>query len=755
MDKVPEILIHKVHNYEGTVNKMTGDGIMALFGAPIALEDGPQRAIRSAIAIHKEMTKFSEKLSREREGMPPLKMRIGINTGPVVVGTIGNSLRVEFTAMGDTVNLASRMEGLAEHGTTFVTEETFKLTEVFFRFEAKGEKRVKGKEKPVKAYQVIAPSNRSTRFDVSAERGLTPLVGRQRELEILLDGFEMVKGGRGQAISLMAEAGTGKSRLLYEFRKAVSGEDATILEGKCLSYGRNVAYRPVVEILKANFGVDETDEDSQVKEKVQTGLEALQVDESSTLPYLLELLAPEASGIDKDAVSAEEIKHQMIQSMIRVMLKGAELKPLIMIFEDLHWMDKSSEEILKRFLDSIAGARVMLIFSYRPEFKQTWSGKSYHSQVRLTQLSTKESLIMVGRLLGSDQIGREIEEVVLKRSDGIPFFIEELVMSLMDLNVLEMKGDRYRLAKDIKTVDIPSTIHDVIMARVDAVPEGSKQLLQTGSVIGREFGFELIRQVTGLEEEALLSDLAVLDEAELVFERGLKPDTVYVFKHALTQKVVYDSILSKTKPELHGKIAKAMEETLKDRPETSCELLAYHYSQIDNLEKAFQYYTKAARHSSEVFAYADAAQLMETALELQERMSDDKGERCDLLMDLSDVLILGGKPRRVLDVEAPAAYSLAESLGDRQRIAKICKLALWALLNYGMGLPLNTPEAKQWAERIDKYSEPNTQSRALADSFLGATMGFTDPNKGVPLLRNGLELARRFGEPDDICIIFY
>ncbi|MCP4752302.1 MAG: zinc-ribbon domain-containing protein [Proteobacteria bacterium] len=202
MDKVLEILIHKVHDFEGTVNKMTGDGIMALFGAPIALEDGPQRAIRSAIAIHKEMTKFSEKQSREKEGMPPLKMRIDINTGPVVVGTIGNSLRVEFTAMGDTVNLASRMEGLAEHGTTFVTEETFKLTEVFFRFEAKGERHVKGKEKPVKAYQVIAPSDRSTRFDVSAERGLTPLVGRQRELEILLDAFGMVKSGRGQAISL-------------------------------------------------------------------------------------------------------------------------------------------------------------------------------------------------------------------------------------------------------------------------------------------------------------------------------------------------------------------------------------------------------------------------------------------------------------------------------------------------------------------------------------------------------------------------
>ena len=224
MDQILEILIHKVNDFGGTVNKMMDDGIMALFGAPIALEDGPQRAIRSAIAIHKEITKFSEKIRKEKEYLPPLRMRIGINSGPVIVGTVGNTLRVEFTAMGDTVNLASRMETLADHGTTFVTEETFKLTEVFFRFESLGKKEVKGKEKPVPAYQVIAASNRSTRFDVSAERGLTPLVGRARELEMLLDGFEMVKNRRGHSFSIVAEAGTGKSRLLYEFRKKIAND---------------------------------------------------------------------------------------------------------------------------------------------------------------------------------------------------------------------------------------------------------------------------------------------------------------------------------------------------------------------------------------------------------------------------------------------------------------------------------------------------------------------------------------------------
>ena len=251
MDQVYEILIHKVQDYEGTVNEMTGDGIMALFGAPIALEDAPQRAIRAGMAIHREMTKFSDK--HKDENIPPLKMRIGIHTGPVVVGTLGNDLRVEFKAVGDTVNLASRMESLAEPGTTYVTEDTFKLTEGLFRFEALGGKKVKGKKDPVKVYRVIATSSRRTRFDVSAERGLTPFIGKERELEILLDGFEMSKSGRGRAFSIVAEAGVGKSRLLYEFRKAVANEDVTFLEGKCLSYSRNMAYHPIIDILKSTL----------------------------------------------------------------------------------------------------------------------------------------------------------------------------------------------------------------------------------------------------------------------------------------------------------------------------------------------------------------------------------------------------------------------------------------------------------------------------------------------------------------------
>ena len=361
MDQVYEILIHKVHDYEGTVNEMTGDGIMALFGAPIALEDAPQRAIRSAHAIHREMVRFTEKMNKERPGSYPLRMRIGIHTGPVVVGILGNNLRVEFKAVGDTVNLASRMEGLAEPGTTYVTGETFELTEGLFRFEALGEKEVKGKEEPVKLYRVIAPSTLRTRFDVSTERGLTPFVGRERELELLLDGFKRAKQGRGQAFSVVAEAGVGKSRLLYEFRKAVANEDVTFLEGKCLSYSRGVAYHPVIDVLKSNFDVQEEDGDFEIVEKVKRGLKVLDVDEDLSAPYLLELLSVKDSGIDKIPMSPEARKDRITEAVKRITLKGSDIRPLIVAIEDLHWIDRSSEEYLKHLLDSISGAKVYLV----------------------------------------------------------------------------------------------------------------------------------------------------------------------------------------------------------------------------------------------------------------------------------------------------------------------------------------------------------------------------------------------------------
>jgi len=487
IDQVYEILIHKVHDYEGTVNELTGDGIMALFGAPIALEDAPQRAIRSSLAIHREMSKFSDRIKQKEDGVPLVKMRIGLHTGPVVVGTVGNDLRVDFKAVGDTVNLASRMEGLAEPGSTYVTEATFRLTDGLFRFEFVGKKGAKGRKERINVYRAIAPSTSRTRFDVSTERGLTPFFGRERELELLLDGLERSKAGWGQAISIIADAGVGKSRLLYEFRKAVGSEDVTFLEGKCLSYSRGVVYHPIIDILKANLDIRDDDKDLQIRDKIKEGLKILGADEDSTLPYLLELLSVKDNGIDKIPLSPEERKNRILVALKRIVLKSSELRPLIMAYENLHWIDNSSEESLKELMDTISGSRVLLIFTYRPEFVHTWGGRSYHSQVNLNRLSTRETLMMASHLLGGEEFDREIEQLVLEKTEGVPFFIEEFINSLRDQKIIEKKDNKYHLTKNILEAKIPSTIHDVIMARVDSLIEGAKSLLQTGSVVGREF----------------------------------------------------------------------------------------------------------------------------------------------------------------------------------------------------------------------------------------------------------------------------
>jgi len=619
IDELFEMMVHKVHEYGGTVNKGTGDGIMALFGAPIAVEDAPQRAIRSALAIQREMTTFSHKLKEENEA-PPIKMRVGIHTGHVVVGTIGNDLRVEFTALGDTVNLAARMEGLADPGTVYVTEDTFKLTEGIFRFEALGERQVKGKEQPVKAYRVIAPSTSRTRFDVSAERGLTPFVGRDKELELLLDGLERAKAGRGQAFSIIGEAGVGKSRFLYEFRKAIGSEDVNFLEGKCLSYSQNVSYHPVTDLLKSNFDIREGDEDYHIRDKVKKGLKQLGVDETSTLPYLLELLSVKDSGIDKIPMSPEGKKDRMIEAIRRIVLKGSEISPLILAIEDLHWVDRSSEEALKYLLESIPGARILLIFTYRPEFMHTWGSRSYHSQVTLNRLSNRESLAMITHILGTEEIEAALEELVLEKTEGVPFFIEEFIKSLKDLKIIEKKDGVYHLTRDIQDVTIPGTIQDMIMARVDALPDAARRVLQTGSAIEREFSHALIKRVTGLPEKELLSHLSLLKDAELLYERGIYPHSTYIFRHALTREVVYSSILADRKKKLHLGIGDAIEDIYKDNLDENYGALAEHYVSGENYKKGSEYCRQAEKKSMVTGSINDAIAYGEKRVACLERL---------------------------------------------------------------------------------------------------------------------------------------
>ncbi|MEE4263341.1 MAG: adenylate/guanylate cyclase domain-containing protein, partial [Desulfobacteraceae bacterium] len=690
MDKVYEILIHKVHDYEGVVNEMTGDGVMALFGAPVALEDAPQKAVRTAFAIHKEIAKFSDRM-KQQERKLPIKMRIGIHTGPVVVGTLGNDLRLEFKAVGDTVNLASRVEGLAEPGTTCVSEETFRLTEGFFRFEALGEKKIKGKQAPVKIYQFIAPSNRKTRFDVSAERGLTPFVGRDRELELLIDGFERSTRGHGRAISIVGEAGSGKSRLLYEFRKSVSNEDITFLEGKCLSYSKGIAYHPIIDILKSVINIKDKDGEHEIREKTSKTLKSFGVDEVATLPYLLELLSVQDSGIDAIPMSPEARKDRIIDSLQQVVLKIAETRPLIIAIEDLHWIDQSSEEVLKYFLEKIEKTKIFLIFNYRPKYYRPWKNGAYHSEIRLNQLSNRESLKMVYHILGTSMLEGNLENLSLEKTEGIPFFIEEFVKSLKDLKLAVKKAEKYCLVKDFRDMTIPSSIQDVIMARVDALPKGAKDILQAGAVIEREFSYGLVKRVTGLPEQELLSQLTLLKSAELIYERGVFPKSNYIFKHALTRKVVYDSILSRKKKILHAAIGNAIEKLSEDSIERQYGVLAEHFISSGNYEKGAKFSRLAERAAEKAASLADAIVYAQKRIDCLEKLPQTDAIQMEII-DARTVLglysIQSGFHADANKAVVPV-LELAETMAYKRRLSQIYTI----IGTYNYMVEENFPEA--------------------------------------------------------------
>jgi class 3 adenylate cyclase/tetratricopeptide (TPR) repeat protein len=721
-DLISECLVfftEEIHRYEGTIAQFLGDGVMALFGAPIAHEHAPQRALYAALGIRERLRVYGDKL--RKDGIE-FSMRIGLNTGLVVVGKIGDDLTMEYTAMGDTVNLASRMEGTAQPGTIQVAENTYHLTEGYFDFKLLGEIEVKGKKEPVKAYQLLGPGRVRTWLGIAEMRGLTPFVGRERELELLVDGFKRAQGGRGQALSVVGEAGVGKSRLLYEFKKAIAQEDLTYLEGGCLAYNRGEAYHPVIDMLKSNFNIVEGEKDQSVRDKVKKGLKALGVEETYTLPYLLELLSVKDSGIDAIPMSPEARKDRIREALKRIVLKGSEIRPLVMAFEDLQWIDKGSEELAKYMLESIPAARVMLIFTYRPDYVHTWGGRSYHSQVSLNRLSNREALAMATGILGTENLERKLEELILEKTEGIPFFIEEFIKSLKDLGIIEPKDRVFCLAKDRADIAIPSTIQDMIMARVDSLPEAAKGVLQTGSVIEREFSYDLIKRVTGLPEQELLSHLSALRDAEILYERGIYPQSAYIFKHALTREVVYDSILLSKKRKLHLETGAAIEEIHKDNLNEYYAILAEHFIAGGNYDKAVEYYRLAERKAEKAASFSDAISYAQKRISCLEKLPQTE----DVLRKLVDArttlglywMQIGHYHEAKEAVEL--VVDLALKLGYRRRISQAYSI----LGSYSHIVEEDYPRAQKYLTDGLKIAEEQNDIVSLwtANFFLGVVL---------------------------------
>ena len=574
MDTCFQILMDEIHRCEGTINQFTGDGVMALFGAPVAHEDHAQRACHAAITIQSALQSFSDDLNKQH-GVE-FQMRIGLNSGPVVVGAIGDDLRMDYTALGDTTNLAARMESAAEPGTIVAAANTYTLAQRYFDFESLFQLQIKGKEEPQNAYRLIRSTDVDTRFEAAAVIGLTRFVGRTREMTILEDSYKKACGGSGQVVGIVGEAGVGKSRLLYEFRNTTLAEKCTYLEGGCLHYGGSMPYLPVLDLLRSYFNINEGDQELDIKNKVTKKLAILPEKLTSYIPSFQDILSLSVDDERYPQMYPGEKKARVFEALRDLFISESEINPLILAVEDLHWIDKTSEAFISYLIDWLSGSRILLILLYRSEYTHQWGSKSYYSKLGVGQLSGKTSIELVRAALETGDVAPELRELVLGRAGGNPLFIEELTQSLLENGSIEEKEKMYVLTREISEIRVPETIQTIIAARIDRIEENMKRVIQMAAVIGREFAFRILQNIMDMKAD-LKANLLNLQGLEFIHEKRLFPELEYVFKHALTQEVAYKSLLQKRRKEIHEKIGKTIESLYADRIEEYYELLAYHY----------------------------------------------------------------------------------------------------------------------------------------------------------------------------------
>ena len=626
MDQVYEILIHKVHQYEGTVNELRGDGILALFGAPIALEDSPYQAVRAAIAIHREIAEFNEKQKSIRK-IPQILMRIGINTGTVVVGSVGNDLRVQFTAAGDTINMAARMETLAEPGTTYVTEETFRLTKGLFRFVALGEKAVKGKTEAIPVYKVLSEKKGIYRPRLGTERMIySKMVGRDKELDRLELQVMKAINGEGSIVNIIGEAGIGKSRLVAELKKRDVMKRVTLLEGRAISIGRNLNYYPVIDLLKQWARIGEDDREAAALGKLETAVRNVCAENVyEVLPFLATLMGMKLSGRYAERVKGiegEAMEKLILKNVQELLIRATILTPLVIITEDLHWADISSIELMESLFHLAENQRILFVNVFRPGYRETGDRIAktikeklpvYHVEIALVPLDERMSEALITNILNIEGLYHAIIRQITQRSGGNPFFIEEVVQSFIDEGAVILKHGKFEATEKICTMAIPHTINDVLMSRLDRLEEETHNLLKIASVIGRNFFYKIIADVATTIVD-VDSRLSYLKEIQIVRERRRMEEVEYLFKHALAQETTYESILPMKRKELHIKVARSIEKIFSHRLHEFYGMLAYHYSRGENLDKAEEYLIKAGEEALQSSASNEALYYYQEAL---------------------------------------------------------------------------------------------------------------------------------------------
>jgi class 3 adenylate cyclase/tetratricopeptide (TPR) repeat protein len=621
IDPELKLMIDAVRRYDGYVVQSTGDGIFALFGAPVAHEDHSQLALYAALRMQEDLKRYSARL--REAGNLPIEARVGANTGEVVVRSITTGEgQTEYTPIGHTTNLASRMQALAPTGSIAISEQTRRFVEGYFQLKPLGPTRVKGVSEPVDVYEVTGLGPLRTRLQRSAGRGLTKFVGREREMEALKHGAEQAKSaGHGQIVAAMAEAGTGKSRLYFEF-KATSATGWMVLETFSVSHGKASAYLPVIELLWNYFKIIYEDDERTRREKVTGRVLALERTLEDTLPYLFSLLGI-VEGDDLLAQMDGQIKkRRTLEAIKRIVLRESLNQPLMVIFEDLHWIDEETQALLNLLADSIGTAKVLLLVNYRPEYSHHWNSKTYYTQLRLDTLGKEGADEMLTALIGDGPEVRPLKRLIIERTGGNPFFMEETVQVLLDEGALVRDGTAVRLTRPLSELKVPPTVQDILAARIDRLPTDEKDLLQTLAVLGKEFTLSHLK-ATAVESDAAMEQMiANLQLAEFIYEQPATGDIEFTFKHALTQEVAYNSILAARRKVLHERAAVALERLYAGRLDDHASELARHFHASGNYPKAVEYLRLAGELAAKRSAHDQAIALLNSALELLVHLPD-------------------------------------------------------------------------------------------------------------------------------------
>ena len=628
MDGCFSILMDEIHRCEGTVNQFRGDCVMALFGAPLAHEDHARRACFASLSIQRAMKGYSEDIMA-RFGLE-FKMRIGLDSGLVVVGSIGNNLRMDYTADGDTANLAARMESLAKPGTVLVSGNTYKLAENYFEFEPLGKVQVKGKEAPQEAYVLLRPSHIGTRIAASAARGLTRFVGRKNSMAAIERAYDRAQSGSGQIVGVVSGAGVGKSRLLLEFRNRLPQDEFVYLEGRCLHFGESTAYSPIVDILKSYFEIKEDDEEDLVKKKLEQGILQRNDNLENILTPLYDLLSLEVSDEAYLRLKPVNRRGRIFEALRDLFINISPNKPLILAVEDLHWIDKTSEEFLGYLIGRLANTRILLILLYRPEFTHPWVSGSYYNKIGLTQLTTRSSTALLQAILKEGEITPELCELILGKAEGNPLFLEELTHGLLENGSIKRKDEKYVLSREAVDIEVPDTIQGIIASRIDRLDSNLKQTLQTASVIGRDFRFRILKTIIGIKE-GVKSHLLELQDLEIIYEKSDLPELEFIFKHALIQEVAYNSLLLNRRKDIHKRIGKAIEGIYSKKLDEFYEILAYHYSKSEDTEKAYKYLKLSGEKAISSHSIWDAFHFLRTAYQtLKKRPETEEHQKMQL-----------------------------------------------------------------------------------------------------------------------------